>query len=272
MANIKVSFHPAWISKKEALPMTDNFCKILKFYIWDTPCEGISSCGVSMKERKWTDAIWKTSRDLRDYFLEVAELKKDITYSSAQSLEKMREAADKIGLSADAFYENRDRNRIVFYDDKKSNEILTIFFYIRCAFAHGRFEIYHEDNSTIYVMEAIKKNNSVFLSYARIILFEETMLQWIDIISSGEEKYKEIINQRLLILREKIKETISANVIKSKKKLCDILNDYSEKDVNEQLSYLQSLGEVIKQEQVYRIMDNIIPSDSTRSTIPANHQ
>ena len=55
-----------------------------------------------------------------------------------------------------------------------------MFYAIRCAFAHGSFAIHKYKNQTYYVLE--NKDNGVLK--ARMVLKEETLIKWIEIVET----------------------------------------------------------------------------------------
>ena len=83
MSEIEVSFRPSWIHHKTCFSIDDHFAEILKFYVWGTPCENISSSGRSMKKYNWSKNVWKKGA-LRNYLMSSAGLRNGITYKKAQ--------------------------------------------------------------------------------------------------------------------------------------------------------------------------------------------
>lgn len=176
MPEIIVPFLPGWIKEKDKLEFTNGFGEILKFYVMGTPCEQTSSSGQSMQKRGWDINVWK-SVDLRKYLLSIAELKDNINYCKTTKLEKFSDCVNSVGLGGN-FQKVRDKNRIAFYSNEKTVDILTIFYYIRCSLAHGSFQIYYDNNDRIYVLEAIskKRGSSIYNLRSRMVLKEYTLL------------------------------------------------------------------------------------------------
>ena len=161
MAELLAPFNPGWVHSKDALCMSDSLAELLKFYVWGTPCEGVSSSGMIMRKRGWPKDVWKTTQ-LRTYLLSVANLRDDETYKKVKTIESMTDAATTVGLGSGTFHSSRDCNRVVFYSDGSRPDMLSIFYYIRCAFAHGRFEIYSKaDSQQVYVLEAVQRKKSL---------------------------------------------------------------------------------------------------------------
>lgn len=192
MPKITVPFNQGWIKSKDNVVFSKELTKIINFYVFGTPCEFTSSSGQTIRDRKWDKNTWKNP-DLRTYLLSRAELLKGVTYAKATKLDEMTALATTVGLSGN-FQNNRGRNRIVFYDDKKTVNILAIFYYIRCSFAHGRFQIYNNNTGeNIYVLEAISKSRgkSDYIVKARMILKESTLILWANTIMGGENAFAE---------------------------------------------------------------------------------
>lgn len=70
---------------------------------------------------------------------------------------------------------------------------MSVFYHIRNAFAHGRFDFRILNNEKYYIMEDAYKDLKVS---ARMILKKQTLLNWIDIIEGGEKIHKEINNAK----------------------------------------------------------------------------
>lgn len=185
----KIKFIADWTKPKDDLLHTEAFSKIINFYLFSTPCNETSSSGLSMKKRGWGDKPWQ-SGDLRSCLLHDAGLSVGINYSKANTAKDVLSKASEIGLTK-GFYKLVTDNRIAFYGSGKCAEFLDIFFYIRCAFAHGRFKLKTLDNDeVIYYMEALeRKNSNCFILKARMAIMENTLLEWINIITGGDKEF-----------------------------------------------------------------------------------
>lgn len=225
MSEIIVPFYQGWIRLKDELKHNDEFSKIINFYVFGTPCELTSSSGQSIRDRKWEKDLWK-SPELRSYLLSKAGLKNGTTYAKATKLDTMSSCATTIGLSGN-FQSVRDKNRIVFYSDKKTVDILTIFYFIRCSFAHGRFEIYeNNDHEYIYVLEAIKKKSgsSDCVVKARMVLKESTLLLWSNTIIGGKAAFVAEKNAMELQIQNDVLQKIANNPSTTKHQIVESLN------------------------------------------------
>lgn len=244
MSEIKASFTPGWVTCKDNMNITDNQQKVLKFYLFGTPCSETSSCGRNMQQRGWPKDVWK-NHELRNYLLATAKLQAGLTYQKADKLEEMSDKAT-IAKLQNKFQTARECNRVLFYSDCKRVDMLNILYYIRCALAHGRFEIYTNQNGcSTYVLEAItkKRGSDDYIVRARMVLRETTLIDWAETIMGGSKEF----NQRYAGLRQRIGNEIIA-VIKSnstckKKDISDIL-PYEKSLVFQELNALKSEGRV----------------------------
>ena len=255
VAELLAPFNPGWVHSKDALCMSDSLAELLKFYVWGTPCEGVSSSGMIMRERGWPKNVWKSAQ-LRTFLLSVANLRDDETYKKAKTLESMTDAATVVGLGSGTFHSSRNCNRIVFYSDGSRPDILSIFYYIRCAFAHGRFEIYGKDGSPqVYVLEAVqKKKGTIECSVrARMVVLEETLLTWKDILIGGPAKLKLGMNQLSDSIQRDIITKLSGKKIKKKKEIVDTL-PYDHNLVYSELKRMKEKGIVEYSQRQWKLV------------------
>lgn len=225
MSEIFVSFSKGWIQNKDTFAFTPAFSELLSFYVFGTPCVDTSSSGQSTKDRNWSKSVWKNS-GLRDYLLAQADLRTNATFAKATKLEMMSKSAESIGLGG-KFPQKRDTNRIVFYSERKHPDMMMIFYYIRCAIAHGRFERFEsKDGDTIYAFEGItkKKGKSEYTSRARIILKESTLLIWKQTIMDGEQAFTAKRAEMEQQIRKKIITTIQCNAGMTKQQIVQAID------------------------------------------------
>ena len=220
-----------------------NFYEILKFYLFNTLCENTSSMGKSMKDYHWNKNCWGKN-ELRDYMLNIAELlHSEKRLSKARTIDAMSQAIQTTNL-IDKFYKQCTDNTIAFYNSGKYPDIIQIFFYIRCAFAHGRFLVKNER----YYMEAIDSKS--YKLKARICIKEKTLLEWKKIIESGNSVFQE----DLRLMNDKTNETIKQMILNCIKNGCMRKKDIVS-DIREQLVITKK-----KIEEQFRVLikDNII--------------
>lgn len=256
MSEILESFNPGWITTKDNLEISESFSEIIKFFIFGTPCENVSSSGIRMLDRGWKKDVWKNG-NLRTYLLISADLYTDKTYKKVTKLSEMSSESTKIGLN-NRFHTKREINKVLYYTDKKNTDILTIFYYIRCALAHGRFQIYKTTkDELVYVLESITKKRGTkdFTVKARMILHEKTLVNWIKIILEGEDNFKNKITEMNVKIQDKIKDIIKSNQLSKKDDITQFL-DYDKNYLLNQFNYMIK-SNVISYDKSKRIWLNL---------------
>lgn len=256
MAELLVSFSPGWVHSKDALPLSGSLFEIVNFYVWGLPCEGVSSSARTMSKRGWSKDVWKAAQ-LRTYLLTVANLRNNVTLKKTEKIDMMTDAVTTVGLGSKTFHTMNDCNRIAFYSDGRRPDILTILYYIRCAFAHGRFEIHTKPNSSsVYVLEAVHKKKGTF-DYsvrARMIISEETLITWKNTILEGESTFKSKVEKLSGIVRNEIIKLISGNVLLKKKADIAIALPFEESLVYTELKRLKDEGIVEYSQKQWKLV------------------
>lgn len=165
-----------------------------------------------MNRRGWNSKTLKSTQ-LRKFLLYEAGLEKNYNYKKVKRLSDMSQASIEIGIDG-SFQSKRDKNYILFYSNNKNSEFNQIFYYIRCAIAHGRFQIYNSENIRYYVFEAVTKERGEdkYIVKARMVLKEETLLNWINMIEGGPNKLNMCWkNRRYSNLKKDILDIIKNN-------------------------------------------------------------
>lgn len=253
MAEIIESYNPGWVKSKDGLKITENFSEILKFYVFGTPCELVSSSGKNMSEYGWKRDVWKRSK-LREYLLNTANLGNK-GYKKVKKTDEMSNAATNVGLGGN-FHKARSGNSLVYYSNGRNTDILTILYYIRCAIAHGRFQIYSEKDDVVYAFEAVtkKRGSKEFIVKARMILSEKILIEWKNTIVDGPINFKAKLDSQVEDIRAHIKRTISENNSISKNEIISRL-PYESSVTSTQIKYLTTCGAVFydKSKKVWKI-------------------
>ena len=223
MSEIIETFCPGWVCKKEELKKSRSLPEIIGFYVWETPCKDTSSRGKTMSQYGWDKNVWKDG-DLRSYLLYIAGMKTDETFVKVKSLSEMSGAAARIGLGK-TFYKKRDKEKILFYSNGKNVDILTILYYIRCAIAHGRFQIYTEETGSLYAFETVtkKRGSGKYVVRAQMLLSEKTLIEWAKVISLGKASLKKKTSDMQGIIQQEILQLIRKEQIRKKEDLLDAL-------------------------------------------------
>lgn len=147
---------------------TLNFKKILDFYVFNCAVPNVTPREVSLEKYGWKD-----TRKLEKKLLNVAGINKN----NWQILGKTDEVA--------AYFKGEKTQTFlcVLYKNKDTN-VESLLYCIRNAFAHGSFKTDKINNKKVYYLENYKGENL----RGRLILQEKTLLDWIKVISDGEEK------------------------------------------------------------------------------------
>ena len=170
-----------WIDRTSHIPIDDtNFHKILEFYMLNCP---IKIPGKSNKKRTWRNVSMRGGQYNDSNLLQAfsIHIKKEFT---KQGLYK--ESDSKIGeVSFDNIekeYTVQDENyNLIVYEVKHGyGKARSILYSIRCAFAHGSFEVVeNKKGQKIYKFENFNTNGRLT---ARIRLKESVLLDWIKFI------------------------------------------------------------------------------------------
>lgn len=206
MAEIILNLKSNWVHSKNRFAITDNFEKIIQFYLWGTPCNWTSSRWRGITEHGWPKEIWRKS-SLKKYLMHAADLKDGYNYKKVKVLNDMSTVAAEISIGRN-FPHYKMSNRVLIYNSSDNSDIMQIFYYIRCALAHGRFEKRIHDGTIIYAMEAVQKKGSEYSLRARMLLKEETLIEWMNTIIGGLSEF----DSRLETLNSAYKDMIIKNL------------------------------------------------------------
>ena len=256
MSEKLTTFNPGWVKNKHKEIFDAGFQRVLLFYLFSTPCDGVSSSGIDLKNYGWGKNVWKNPL-LKETLRTVAKLHNGKNYIKCKKLEDMTSCFTKADLD-DGFHAKKAEERIAFYHDGKRNEFITILYYIRCALAHGRFEIYKTENGNIYVMEAIKHTRGGYSSRARMVLKESTLIEWIEIFEGSSSKLEALSHQLESKIRNAILHLISTTKVKNKHELANQI-DYEDYQVFAQINKMRKRNMIIydNQSKVWKILDAV---------------
>ena len=177
--------HPGWV-KRNKVPAEfgdDDLKRIILFYVFNTPCEQLSTSSIPLKDYGWTKTVWQNNA-LKDLLFSVAELKRDETFVVAKNVYDMKDACQTAKL-AGKFQNQRDVERIAIYKPANYPEFMAVFYHIRNALAHGRLAMYKHGEDVIFALEDGVKKGDKFQIRSRMVLKKSTLLQWIKIIENG---------------------------------------------------------------------------------------
>ena len=81
------SHHPGWIKRNKVDPEfgDDNLKRIILFYVFNTPCEQLSSSSIPLQNYGWSKTVWRNNT-LKDQLFNVATLKRNETFVVAKNV------------------------------------------------------------------------------------------------------------------------------------------------------------------------------------------
>lgn len=183
------SFVSDWIFPlDEAYFESENFKKILSFYVIHTPVLSLSAQAKDLHTHGWSRP-WN-----KKYYLN-KQLKNTSTNPkliyAAQTYADMSNALNKADL-LENFPNKISTERIAVYNNMKT-QFPSIFYHLRNSIAHARFIIrdIEIDGEIVkmYVFQDGIKENGQFKVSARMVLREQTLIRWAQIIEGGETEY-----------------------------------------------------------------------------------
>ena len=154
---------------------SENFQKIVEFYLFECPVEEVSSRATTFAEKGWKGHYFTT---LKARMLNVAskDLKKRYYPCKKEELESRFTEMEKL---------KKGEEYCVFLKHDEKRVMESLYKAIRNAFAHGSFKAGKDKGKTIYYF-------SNFEGYckAQIQLKESTLLEWIEVFNSDPEEQK----------------------------------------------------------------------------------
>lgn len=158
---------------KNKLNIDEKMEKIIQFYLFNTPVEGISARGRTFKEFGWN------KKQLTPL------LKKEIDFlSSNWIITTVKEIKTKLKTLGQL--ENVKFEEIAIHINNKHSNIDSFFYAVRCAIAHGSFSVRKHEKQVFYILENKHKGEIK----ARIVIKESTLLDIIKIISNPKKYSK----------------------------------------------------------------------------------
>ena len=146
---------------------TDNFIKIITFYLFECPVENVSARGYEFSDLGWTN-----------YYLRMLNsMMKDVT--------KIEDNNWKLCNIKDIDYNLKqiDRKKEYIVCNNGNGKTKSIFYAIRNAFAHGSFEIESNNKEVFYHLRNLDNNTLK----ADLYLREETLISWISLFNTNPE-------------------------------------------------------------------------------------
>lgn len=159
---------------KHEIPITNkNFNKIVNFYLMECPVVGKSYRGKSFYEKGWRGTS------------QFAKLKKEMLDSAETELSKNYYPSNKCELTENfKKCENISSEYCVFLKYEERTVLPSLFSAIRNSLAHGSFDVRRCNGTNVYFFANYKH----YLK-AKIILYEKTLLNWIDVFNFIDKYY-----------------------------------------------------------------------------------
>lgn len=161
----------------KSFPITDKkFQKILSFYLFECPTPNKSQRATTFEQLGWRGRAAFSSLRKKILASSSLSLKENYYPCSKDELEQKFKLVSEI-KPVDEY--------CVFLKSDEKSVMQSLFSAIRNAFAHGSFDVryYHLENGE-------KKRIYFFSNYdkylkAELVLQEQTLINWIDIVKSG---------------------------------------------------------------------------------------
>ena len=207
----------SWIQGlPENIYTDETFIRIIDFYLVHCPVGNRSARGRDLAtDYHWSDPWnkpWYLNRQLKE--ASTASTERKLVFSATSMEKKTKGKTDSI-QSTTQNKESKSQTKSVTMDealvqagletfpqymqekicilDKEDNHYMSTFAHIRNSFAHCRFNICVFEGKRVYCLEDVipvsKKSGDAKVT-ARIVLFESTLLKWIDLVEGGEQLYK----------------------------------------------------------------------------------
>ncbi len=179
MAAVEVDAKAHWITKADI--DTVDFNRIYRFFVIFSPVDGLSSRQKSFSDYGW-DTPWRKPFSLRRQLNGLSNNNELIF--SAHKYDNMDGELIKADL-VEFPPINIMKERVCIYNGQRT-QYLSVFFHIRNALAHGRFNIVEGT----FIMEDVTAKRKWMAAgsktcSARMVIRTATLINWIDLIEGG---------------------------------------------------------------------------------------
>lgn len=184
----------SWITALDERNFSDdNFQKILSFFLIHTPVISLFAQAKDLHSHGWSSP-WN-----KKYYLNKQLKEASSNYNlifSTKKYDVMSDAITKADLRTNFLTDLQTERIAIYISNKDQSQFISVFNHIRNSIAHARFVIRKAEiegrYKRVYVFQDGKLEKNGFKISARMVLREETLLKWIDIISGGEVEYNKI--------------------------------------------------------------------------------
>ncbi len=152
-----------------------DFARIYRFFVIETPVEGISKRGISFKQRGWNLNSLNAALKRSTAFLKNSWH----VYTAKEAENQMR--------SHDIFDSVKMPIEIAIHTSRNDSNTVGLFYSIRCAFAHGAFSLHTCNSERYYFLE--NKDKDIYKG--RIVIKESSLISIIDTVESEPPNKKD---------------------------------------------------------------------------------
>lgn len=178
---------PEWLkmTEQEQEELDTILGEILLFFVFYYSSEEPCSQSRSLQYYGWDKNIRLSKKILKDklnsQFIDCYCVK------TGKTISEMPSVFIESGLQEFPLDSTKERIAIFL---NKDNMYESIFYHIRCAFAHGRASLKIIENKRMLFIENIGKKDLEYIVKARMILNYETIKGWINVIKNGPTESK----------------------------------------------------------------------------------
>ena len=160
---------------------TQNYYTILNYYLLEAATADQSFKHLELQNIGWPKNVFKKSTLYNLMFLDFIDRN---SIFIKEKKDDFKRALNELGFNK-SFHKIRVEG-IVVQKKNGMNRINSILYHIRNSLAHGRFQIYSYGNDVFYCFESgiIKRKVDLFSLKSRMIIKEQTLLSWINILSN----------------------------------------------------------------------------------------
>ena len=185
MAEISIPEKAQWV--EPAVIDTEDFNRIFRFFVINTPADGLSSRQKKLVDYGW-NTPWRKPYSLRRQLNHLSN--NPFLIFSAQKYDQMDTQMHKADLMIFP-PSDTETERVCVYN-KLGTQYLSVFYHIRNALAHGRFNI---DGDALLMEDAAPKKKRMAEGTkscsARMVLKISTLIKWIELIEGGEKEFED---------------------------------------------------------------------------------
>lgn len=182
----KVAEVPKWLATPSPFDSLDSdWKKIILFYVFHSPVKGLSARGKKINDYGWIgEPINRNNyKILKTNMLKVSKNLESINWVHSGNYKDMRTKLKDVDLLNN--FPSKMTNERVAFKKQYGGQIAGLLSHIRNAFAHGRISFFIVDKEETVVLEDVKKQGDKRGVTARIILYKQTLLNWIPLIEGG---------------------------------------------------------------------------------------